>query len=86
MLSCFKAIYRYLFCGVNVFLGRFILNKTPYEILFGKEPNFDEMRVFGCLWFANNQKAKGDKFAPRSRKCVFVGYPHGKKGWKVCMI
>ncbi|XP_021744832.1 uncharacterized protein LOC110710799 [Chenopodium quinoa] len=25
----------------------------------------------------------GDKFAPKSRKCVFVGYPHGKKGWKV---
>ncbi|XP_021716606.1 uncharacterized protein LOC110684457 [Chenopodium quinoa] len=27
--------------------------------------------------------AKGDKFALRSRKCVFVGYPHGKKGWKL---
>ncbi|XP_021746663.1 uncharacterized protein LOC110712507 [Chenopodium quinoa] len=27
--------------------------------------------------------AKGDKFSPRSRKCAFVGYPHGKKGWKV---
>ncbi|PKI32393.1 hypothetical protein CRG98_047212 [Punica granatum] len=24
-----------------------------------------------------------DKFKPRSRQCVFVGYSHGKKGWRV---
>ncbi|KAH7566539.1 hypothetical protein JRO89_XS08G0181400 [Xanthoceras sorbifolium] len=27
--------------------------------------------------------AKGDKFASRSRKCLFVRYPFGKKGWKL---
>lgn len=58
-------------------------NKTPFEILFGQAPDFDELKVFGCLAFAHNQKAKGNKFAPRSRKCVFIGYPHGKKGWKL---
>src|SRR6185437_14483791 len=63
--------------------SRLLSNKSPFEIPFGKEPNFDELRVFGCLCFAHNQKAKGDKFAPRSRKCVFLGYPHGKKGWKL---
>ncbi|XP_074290436.1 uncharacterized protein LOC141617153 [Silene latifolia] len=25
----------------------------------------------------------GDKFAKRSRKCLFIGYPQNKKGWKV---
>ncbi|XP_073045833.1 uncharacterized protein [Primulina eburnea] len=58
-------------------------NKTPFEIIFGKAPDFDELKVFGCLAFAHNQKAKGNKFAPRSRKCIFIGYPHGKKGWKL---
>jgi len=24
-----------------------------------------------------------DKFALRSKMCVFLGYPFGKKGWKV---
>ncbi|KAL2922825.1 Retrovirus-related Pol polyprotein from transposon TNT 1-94 [Bienertia sinuspersici] len=68
---------------INHTPSRLLANKTPFEILFNKPPNFDDMRVFGCLCFAHNQKSKGDKFASRSRKCVFVGYPYGKKGWKV---
>ena len=58
-------------------------NKTPYEMIFGHEPDFEALRVFGCLCFAHNQKSKGNKFAPRSRKCVFLGYATGKKGWKL---
>ncbi|XP_021756883.1 uncharacterized protein LOC110721955 [Chenopodium quinoa] len=58
-----------------------INNKTPYEILFGTPPLFSELRVFGSSCFAHNQRAKSDKFASRSQKCVFVGYPFGKKGW-----
>ena len=58
-------------------------NKTPYEMLCGKAPTYDEMRVFGCLCFAHNLRAKGNKFAHQGRKCIFLGYPHGKKGWKL---
>ena len=57
--------------------------KTPYEVLNGKPPSYDHLRVFGSLCYAHNQGWKGDKFATRSKKCVFVGYPHGKKGWKL---
>ena len=53
------------------------------RLSWGLRPSFDELRVFGCLCFAHNQRAKGDKFAPRSRRCVFVGYPNGKKSWKL---
>ena len=52
-------------------------------MLFGKVPSYDAIRVFGCLCYAHNQRNKGDKFASRSRKCIFVGYPFGKKGWKL---
>ncbi|KAL2939841.1 Retrovirus-related Pol polyprotein from transposon RE1 [Bienertia sinuspersici] len=58
-------------------------NKTPFEILFNKPPSYDYIKVFGCLCYAHIQKTKGDKFVSRSRKCVFLGYPFGKKGWRV---
>lgn len=58
-------------------------NKTPFEILYGNAPSYSTIKTFGCLCFAHNQKAKGDKFASRSRKCMFVGYTFGKKGWKL---
>ena len=61
-----------------------ILNgKTPYELLHGKMPSLEHLRVFGCLCYVHNQDHKGDKFASRSRQCVFVGYPYCKKGWRV---
>ena len=41
------------------------------------------MKIFGCLCYAYNHQRPKDKFESRSRKCVFIGYPHGKKGWKV---
>ncbi|XP_072078141.1 uncharacterized protein [Arachis hypogaea] len=43
-------------------------NRTPFSILKGSTP------------YENRQ---WDKFASRSRKCVFVGYPFGQKGWKL---
>lgn len=55
---------------------------TPYECLHECVPSFEHLRVFSSLCYAHNQTQKGDKFAPRSRKYVFVDYPNGKKGWR----
>lgn len=55
--------------------------KTPFERLHSCPPTYQHMRVFGCLAYVHNVNHKGDKFAPRSRRCVFIGYPSGKKGW-----
>ncbi|PNX95257.1 retrovirus-related Pol polyprotein from transposon TNT 1-94 [Trifolium pratense] len=49
--------------------------KTPYEMLYGQAPSYDHLKVFGCLCYAHNLEKTSDKFASRSRKCVFVGYP-----------
>lgn len=80
------------FWGECILVASYLLNRTPsalldfkspYEVLFGTPPSYDNLRIFGCLCYAHNQRAKGDKFQSRSRKCVFVGYPHDKKGWKL---
>lgn len=66
------------------------MNRTPSQLLNGKTsfeklyvhvPSFKHLRVFGCLAYAHNINHRGDKFATRSRRCVFLGYPSGKKGW-----
>ncbi|KAL9447401.1 hypothetical protein AB3S75_014963 [Citrus x aurantiifolia] len=57
--------------------------KTPYELLYGKPPPYAHFRSFGCLCYARYVPRDKNKFNPRSRRCVFVGYPHGKKGWRV---
>ncbi|KAL1215125.1 Retrovirus-related Pol polyprotein from transposon RE1 [Cardamine amara subsp. amara] len=58
-------------------------DKTTYEILHGKKPVYKHLRILGLLCYIHNQDTKGDKFHSRSRKCVLVGYPYGKKGWRV---
>lgn len=57
--------------------------KTPYEMLHGHQPTYNHLGIFGSLCYAHNQGRKSDKLASRSRNCVFVGYPYGKKGWKL---
>jgi len=80
------------FWGECVLAARYLINrtpsvllkgKTPYEILYGTPPAYGHIKVIGSLCYAHNQGKGGDKFASKSRKCIFVGYPHGKKGWKL---
>ncbi|KAL9224910.1 hypothetical protein vseg_000891 [Gypsophila vaccaria] len=61
---------------------RILEGKTPFELLFGRKADLSLLRVFGCLAYAKVLNPS-DKFASRSRRCIFVGYPFGKKGWNL---
>lgn len=41
------------------------------------------IRVLGCLVYAHNVRHGRDKFASRTRKCVFIGYLFTHKGWRL---
>jgi len=57
--------------------------KTPFEVSFGQTPSSEHLKVFGCLCFMTTPKHGRDKFQDRAKACVFMGYPFGKKGYRV---
>lgn len=68
---------------INLTPSAVLQNKSPFEILYGHAPGYKHLRLLGCLAYAHSLDRKGDKFATRRRRGVFLGYLYGKKGWKI---
>lgn len=80
------------FWGECVLAATYIINRTPtmanngvtpYELLFGKPPSYNQMKIVGCLSYVRNSSKQKDKIDARAERCMFVGYPQGQKGWRV---
>lgn len=57
--------------------------KTPYEVFFGKKPDYTNLKVFGYLCYVSTLKRNRHKFMPRAERSVFIGYSNTQKGYKV---
>ncbi|XP_076932887.1 uncharacterized protein LOC143598590 [Bidens hawaiensis] len=68
---------------INRLPSKSINNITPYELVYNQKPNYDHMKIFGCLASYRSNETKGDKFQEKGRPGIFLGYPHGTKGYKV---
>ena len=66
---------------INITSSLVLNRKTLSRVLYSRDPTYDHLRVFGLLCYAHKQGRLGDKFDCQSRRCIFVGYPYGKKGW-----
>lgn len=56
-------------------------NRSPYEVLFSTYPNYNHLRVFGCACYPLLRPYATNKLQPRTKQCVFLGYPLGYKGY-----
>jgi hypothetical protein len=57
--------------------------KTPYERFMKKFPDYDHLRVVGCLCYAVNTHRKREKLAEKGVRCVLLGYPGGQKAYRL---
>lgn len=49
-------------------------NNSPYKQLFGEDPNYQSLRIFGCLCYPWLKPYAANKLAPRSKPCVYLGF------------
>ena len=77
------------FWGEAVCTAAYLINRSPSVPLGGKCPEFvftgkpldlNNLRIFGSAGYVHQ---KIDKLEPRSKKCVFLGYPEGVKGYRL---
>ncbi|GKA22724.1 retrotransposon protein, putative, ty1-copia subclass [Tanacetum coccineum] len=55
------------------------VDKTPYELWYGKVSNLSYLKVWGCE--ALVKRDTPDKLEQRSVKCIFIGYPKETMGY-----
>jgi hypothetical protein len=67
---------------LNLLLTKATSAPTPYFALFGNTPSYVHLRVFGCACYLNTSATAPHKLAPRSYRCVFLGYSFDHKGYR----
>ena len=58
-------------------------DKTPQEVLTGKEPSFTHIKVFVFDAYIHVPKKNRSKLDKKAEKCNFIGYKYGFKGYKL---
>jgi len=66
---------------INRMPSAILKDKSPYGMLYQKPPTYLDLKTFGCLSFAYTFDVNRSKLDPRARKCVFIGFKNGIKGY-----
>ncbi|RDX78012.1 hypothetical protein CR513_41773, partial [Mucuna pruriens] len=85
-----------VYWGEVVLIATYLINRllihvlndiSPIKHMLSFFPNSPLMlnlpsRVFGCAAFVHSHNQHCEKLDPRAIKCIFIGYPSNKKGFK----
>ena len=76
-----------------ILAATFVKNRLPHSALDGKIPfemishervNLSNLKVFGCICYANNPKQKRkDKLDDANKQYIFIGYNLNRKSYKI---
>ncbi|KAM2075508.1 hypothetical protein ACFX1T_038387 [Malus domestica] len=58
------------------------LDKSPWELLFCKSPDYSRLKVFGCSYYPWLKPYTSSKLDGKSTHCVFLGYSLQHKGYR----
>eukprot|EP00253_Pinus_taeda_P029021 PITA_29021 len=58
-------------------------DKTPQEVWTSKKPSLSHLRVLECDAYVHAPKEKRTKLDSKSKKCIFIGYKDGLKGYNL---
>lgn len=68
---------------INRVATRSLSSSVPYEVLKGRKPNLEHVRVFGCLSYARTEAVGRKKLDDRSRSLVHLGTEPESKAYQL---
>uniref|UniRef100_A0A2N9F9A0 CCHC-type domain-containing protein n=1 Tax=Fagus sylvatica TaxID=28930 RepID=A0A2N9F9A0_FAGSY len=81
-----------IFWAEAVDMAYYIINRSPRvafdgkvveEVWTGQEVDYFFIRIFGCLAYVHISGEDKSKLDPKSKKCIFLGFKKGVKGYKL---
>ncbi|KAL2630082.1 hypothetical protein R1flu_014768 [Riccia fluitans] len=68
---------------VNLFPCSVVQLKTLFELWHKRVPDYSKLRVFGYDVYAHTPRENQTKLDPKAKKCYFLGYQQGVKGYQL---
>nr|GFB64090.1 zinc finger, CCHC-type [Tanacetum cinerariifolium] len=62
---------------------RALVDKTPYEALYNRKPNLENLRIFGCTAYAKITIPHLKKLDDRSIPMIYLGVEEGSKACRL---
>ncbi|CAN0862290.1 Retrovirus-related Pol polyprotein from transposon TNT 1-94 [Linum grandiflorum] len=67
--------------SINCQISNTLQNKSPFSVLYNKQPRYSRLRTFGCTCFVLVPRHERTKLTAKTIRCAFMGYSDHHKGY-----